>query len=179
MSRIGKLPISLPEGAQVSVENELITVKGKLGTLEMKKMPQVMIRQEEKTIVVERNDNTQKSRAVHGLTRALLNNLIVGVSEGFTRELEITGVGYNVKLFQNSLIITVGFSHSIFFRMPQGITAEVPDPTRIVIKGIDKHLVGQVSANIRRIRPPEPYKGKGIRFKGEVIRRKAGKTAGK
>ncbi|MBP7461845.1 MAG: 50S ribosomal protein L6, partial [Candidatus Delongbacteria bacterium] len=117
--------------------------------------------------------------SVFGLTRALINNMVVGVSAGFEQQLEIIGIGYNAKLGKNALLFALGYSHPIYFALPAGITAEVPDPTKIIIRGIDKHMVGQVAANIRRLRPPEPYKGKGIRYKDEEVRRKAGKTAGK
>jgi len=178
MSRIGKNPISLPSGVEVSIVDRHVTVKGPQGTLERDLPGDIAIAQEDATLVVTRPDDSRTNRALHGLTRSLVNNMVVGVSGGFVKELDIVGVGYRaIAQGPNKIELALGFSHPVFVDAPEGITFEVPQPTRIVVKGIDKELVGQVAANIRKIRKPEPYKGKGVRYLNEVVRRKAGKAA--
>jgi large subunit ribosomal protein L6 len=178
MSRIGKSPIPVPTGVEVSIVDRHITVKGAQGTLERDIPGEIQVAQEDTTLVVTRPDDARQNRALHGLTRSLVNNMVVGVSAGFSKELDIVGVGYRaIAQGPNKLELALGFSHPVVVDAPAGITFEVPQPTRIVIKGIDKELVGQVAANIRKIRKPEPYKGKGVRYVNEVVRRKAGKAA--
>ena len=178
MSRIGKNPIAVPSGVEVSIVDRHITVKGSQGTLERDIPGEIQVAQEDGTIVVTRPNDERQNRALHGLTRSLVNNMVVGVSAGFTKELEIVGVGYRATAQgPNKIELALGFSHPVSVDAPNGITFEVPAPTRIVVKGIDKELVGQVAANIRKIRKPEPYKGKSVRYANEVVRRKAGKAA--
>ena len=176
MSRIGKLPIDLPSGVTVSQADGEVTVKGKNGELKSKFDKKMTISQEGEQLIVTRADDTKQSRALHGLTRALLQNMVTGVSEGFSKTLEIVGVGYRVQLSGTKLVFGLGYSHPVEVEAPKGITFEVPNPNTVVIKGIDKQIVGQCAANIRTLRPPEPYKGKGIKYQGEYIRRKVGKT---
>ncbi len=176
MSRIGKMPVSVPSGVEVSVSGQHVSVKGPKGTLQREFHEKVSVTMEDGQAVVARVDETREARALHGLSRALLANMVTGVSDGFRRELEIIGVGYRAALKGSDLEMQLGFSHSVPFPAPAGITFEVPELTKIVISGIDKEQVGQVAANIRKIRPPEPYKGKGIRYSGEQVRRKAGKA---
>ena len=176
MSRIGKMPVPVPGGVDLQIDGQNVTVKGSKGTLSRSFSDRVSIALEDGVATVTRVDETRESRALHGLSRALLANMVQGVSAGFTRELEIQGVGYRAALKGRDLEMQLGFSHSVSYPAPDGITFEVPEPTRIVISGIDKEQVGQVAANIRNIRPPEPYKGKGIRYRGEHVRRKAGKA---
>jgi large subunit ribosomal protein L6 len=176
MSRIGKMPIAIPPGVEVSVSGQHVSVKGPKGTLERDFHERVSISVEDAQAIVSRADDGRESRALHGLSRALLANMVTGVSEGFRRELEIIGVGYRAAMKGSDLEMQLGFSHSVPFSAPDGITFEVPEQTKIVVSGIDKEQVGQVAANIRKIRPPEPYKGKGIRYSGEHVRRKAGKA---
>jgi large subunit ribosomal protein L6 len=178
MSRIGKNPIPVPSGVDVSVAGRRITVKGPQGTLERELPGEITVRQEDSTLVVERPNDERQNRALHGLTRSLVNNMVLGVSSGFTKDLEIVGVGYRATAQgPNKIDLALGFSHSVPVEAPAGITFEVPAPNRISVKGIDKELVGQVAANIRKIRKPEPYKGKGVRYAGEYVARKAGKAA--
>jgi large subunit ribosomal protein L6 len=178
MSRIGKNPIPVPSGVEVSIVDRHITVKGSQGTLERDLPGDIQIAQEEGNLVVTRPNDERQNRALHGLTRSLVNNMVVGVSAGFVKELDIVGVGYRATAQgPNKIELALGFSHPVSVDAPAGITFEVPQPTRIVVKGIDKELVGQVAANIRKIRKPEPYKGKGVRYLNEVVRRKAGKAA--
>ena len=180
MSRIGKAPINVPSGVDVSINGSTVTVKGPKGTLSRTLIGGITVRQEENTLLVERPNEERESRSLHGLSRALVNNLVVGVTEGFAKELEIVGVGYRAEAKgTNALRLNLGFSHPVDFPGPDGITFEVPVQTRIIVKGIDKELVGQVAANIRSIRKPEPYKGKGVRYLDERILRKAGKTGKK
>jgi large subunit ribosomal protein L6 len=180
MSRIGKNPIPVPSGVEVSIVDRHITVKGSQGTLERDIPGDIQIAQEESNLVVTRPDDARQNRALHGLTRSLVNNMVIGVSAGFTKELDIVGVGYRATAQgPNKIELALGFSHPVHVDAPAGITFEVPAPTKIVVKGIDKELVGQVAANIRKIRKPEPYKGKGIRYAGERILRKAGKAGKK
>ncbi|HUR78810.1 MAG TPA: 50S ribosomal protein L6 [Acidimicrobiales bacterium] len=178
MSRIGKNPISVPSGVDVSIVDRHITVKGPQGTLERDIPGEIQIAQEDSTLLVTRPDDARQNRALHGLTRSLVNNMVLGVSSGFSKELDIVGVGYRATAQgPTKLELALGFSHPVHVDAPNGITFEVPQPTKIVVKGIDKELVGQVAANIRKIRKPEPYKGKGVRYANEVVRRKAGKAA--
>ncbi len=178
MSRIGRAPISVPDGVDVKVDQGRITVKGPRGTLEQALPPDMIVRQDDGVISVERPDDARQHRAMHGLTRSLVNNMVVGVTQGYQRDLEIVGVGYRAASQSPGRIeLALGFSHPVVVNAPDGITFDVPAPTRISVKGIDKQAVGQVAANIRRIRKPEPYKGKGVRYAGEVVRRKAGKAA--
>jgi large subunit ribosomal protein L6 len=178
MSRIGKAPIPVPSGVEVSLGGGRVAVKGPQGSLERVIPAPITIRQDDGELLVERPDDERTNRALHGLTRSLVNNMVVGVTNGFVKELEIVGVGYRATAQgPNKIELALGFSHPVFVDAPDGITFEVPVPTRIIIKGIDKELVGQVAANIRKIRKPEPYKGKGVRYLGEHVRRKAGKAA--
>jgi large subunit ribosomal protein L6 len=176
MSRIGKSPVPIASGVDVKVAGQGVTVKGPKGTLERTFHERVTIVVEDGEARVERNDEDRQTRALHGLSRALLANMVEGVSEGFRKELSIVGVGYRASLKGKNLELLVGFSHPVDIAAPDGITFEVPDQTRIIVSGIDKELVGQVAANIRKVRPPEPYKGKGIRYVDEYVRRKAGKA---
>ena len=178
MSRIGKQPIPVPSGVDVTIDGNTVTVKGPKGTLEHTAPPAMAVARDGDDIVVARPDDERDNRALHGLTRSLLANMVQGVSEGYERELEIVGVGYRATAQGPSkLELQVGYSHAVPFDAPEGITFEVPQPTRIMVRGCDKQLVGQVAANIRKIRKPEPYKGKGIRYVDEHVRRKAGKSA--
>jgi large subunit ribosomal protein L6 len=178
MSRIGRAPISVPSGVEVTIAGGNVTVKGPMGVLSRTIPGEIKLRQEDSTLLVERPDDERQNRALHGLTRSLVNNMVVGVTNGFNKELEIVGVGYRATAKgPNQLELALGFSHPVVVDAPDGISFEVPQPTRISVKGIDKELVGQVAANIRKIRKPEPYKGKGVRYAGERVIRKAGKTA--
>ena len=178
MSRIGKSPIPVPSGVDVTLDGRVVRVKGPQGSLEREIPGEITVRQEESTIFVERPNDERQNRALHGLTRSLVNNMVVGVTTGYTKELEIVGVGYRAAApSPTRLDLALGFSHPVAVDAPSGISFEVPIPTRIIVKGIDKELVGQVAANIRKIRKPEPYKGKGVRYAGEVVQRKAGKAA--
>lgn len=179
MSRIGKLPIELPAGVKVIVNNSLIVVEGPKGRLERNLMNGVELEITEKTIIVRRDEDKAKARAVHGLTRTLVNNMVVGVTKGFESALEINGVGYRAEAKENSLTLSLGYSHPINFSLPVGISVEVEKMTKVLVKGIDKELVGQTAAKIRSFRGPEPYKGKGIKYAHETILRKAGKTGKK
>src|SRR5262249_60845889 len=178
MSRVGKEPITIPSEVEVTLSGRQVVVKGPNGTLEHRAPETITIQQDGDTLVVTRPDDERENRALHGLTRSLVSNMVVGVSEGFSRELEIVGVGYRA-LAQgpNKLGLQVGYSHSVPVEAPDGISFEVPAPNRITVRGIDKQLVGQVAADIRKIRKPEPYKGKGIRYSDERVLRKAGKSA--
>ncbi len=178
MSRIGKSPIPVPSGVDVTLNGRVVSVKGPQGVLQREIPGEITIRQEESELLVERPNDERANRALHGLTRSLVHNMVVGVTAGFTKELEIVGVGYRAAApSPNRLDLALGFSHPVAVDAPSGISFEVPIPTRIIVKGIDKELVGQVAANIRKIRKPEPYKGKGVRYAGEVVQRKAGKAA--
>jgi large subunit ribosomal protein L6 len=178
MSRIGRSPIPLPSGVDVSVADRHVTVRGPRGSLQRDLPGMITARQEDSTLLVERPDDERANRALHGLTRSLLNNMVLGVTNGFSKDLEIVGVGYRaIARGPGQLELALGFSHPVVVEAPEGITFEVPAPTRISVKGIDKELVGQVAANIRKIRKPEPYKGKGVRYAGERVLRKAGKAA--
>ncbi|MCU1370396.1 MAG: ribosomal protein bacterial type [Ilumatobacteraceae bacterium] len=177
MSRIGKAPIPVPSGVDVTVADRTITVKGPKGTLDRVIPGTITIRQEGTELLVERPDDERQSRAMHGLVRSLVNNMVVGVTDGFTKQLEIIGVGYRATAKgQDTLDLALGFSHPVEVKAPAGVTFDVPSPNRIDVKGSDKELVGQVAADIRKLRKPEPYKGKGVRYLGEHVVRKAGKS---
>lgn len=176
MSRIGKMPVAVPSGVDVRIEGSSVTVKGARGELTRQFHERVGVSIEGDVLTVSRADDTRDARSLHGLSRALLANMVVGVSDGYTRLLEIHGVGYRAAMKGSAIELQVGFSHPVLVEAPEGITFEVPEPTRITVSGIDKEQVGQVAADIRKIRPPEPYKGKGIRYAGEHVRRKAGKA---
>lgn len=177
MSRIGKKPITLPQGVTATVEDNVITVKGPKGSLDFQFRSEMTVNLDENGLVVERPSETKEHRAIHGTTRALINNMVVGVSEGFRKELKMIGVGYRAQLQGKTLVLSAGYSHPVEMVIPDGLTVEVPKNTLINISGIDKQLVGEFSANIRGVRPPEPYLGKGIRYVNEHVRRKEGKTA--
>lgn len=177
MSRIGKQPIPVPSGVEVAINGNEVTVKGPKGTLTRTFDKDMIIELEDGAIVVKRPSDERRHRSLHGLTRTLIANMVQGVSEGFQKELEIVGVGYRAALKGSDLDLSLGFSHPVVVKPEEGITFEVPAPTKIIVKGIDKQRVGQVAAEIRKIRPPEPYKGKGVRYAGEHVRRKLGKAA--
>jgi large subunit ribosomal protein L6 len=178
MSRVGRSPIEVPGGVTVTVDGPLVTVAGPQGTLSRPLPQPITVRQENSTLLVERPDDERQSRALHGLARSLVANMVTGVTAGFAKELEIVGVGYRATARgPGSLELALGFSHPVAVQAPDGVTFEVPVPTRIVVKGIDKEKVGQVAADIRKLRKPEPYKGKGVRYAGEHVVRKAGKAA--
>ena len=179
MSRIGKKPVAIPSGVKVSVANREVTVEGKLGKLVWSHRPEVDVKTDDdaKTVVVTRRDDARESRALHGLTRALIQNMVAGVSEGYEKRLEIHGVGYLAAIQGDTLQLRVGFANEIHKKIPAGLDVTCPDQTHVVIKGIDKQKVGQFAAEVRAVRKPEPYKGKGVHYEGEQIRRKAGKTA--
>jgi large subunit ribosomal protein L6 len=177
MSRIGRKPIEIPAGVNVSVDPGRVIVNGPLGELAQMVPQRITIEREGEQIVVRRPTDRGEDRALHGLTRTLVANMVEGVTKGFERRLEVHGVGYRAALRGTALELNVGFSHSVVKEAPAGITFEVPAPTQIVVRGVDKQQVGQVAAEIRRVRPPEPYKGKGIRYAGEFVRRKVGKRA--
>ena len=176
MSRIGKAPITVPSGVDVTVDGQNVTVKGPKGTLSHQVDEPIRVSVDDGVLSVQRPDDERESRALHGLSRSLLNNLVQGVSQGYERKLEIHGVGYRVQLQGSTLVFALGFSHPVRIDPPEGITFTVESPTRFSVQGIDKQLVGQVAANIRWLRRPDPYKGKGVRYAGEQIRRKVGKT---
>ena len=178
MSRIGRSPIPVPSGVKVDLADSSVTVTGPQGTLARDLPAGISIPQEGEVLVVERPDDEREHRALHGLTRSLVANMVTGVTQGFTKELEIVGVGYRANAKgPGALELALGFSHPVNVNAPEGITFEVPTPTRIIVKGIDKEKVGQVAADIRKLRKPEPYKGKGVRYAGERVLRKAGKAA--
>lgn len=177
MSRIGKQPIPVPAGVEVTIDGSTVTVKGPKGTLTQSFDPAMQITLEDSVITVTRPNDERRNRSLHGLTRTLVANMVTGVSEGFRKDLEIVGVGYRAVLKGSDLDLSLGLSHPMVVTAEEGITFEVPAPNRISVSGIDKQRVGQVAAEIRKIRPPEPYKGKGIRYAGEHVRRKVGKAA--
>ena len=179
MSRIGRKPISLPPGVEIDVNDNIVTVKGPKGTLTQEIPSVISLVQEGQEILATRPSDTKNHRALHGLTRALVANMVIGVTNGFEKKLEMVGVGYRAQMQGTKLVIAIGFSHPVEVEAPEGIVFEVPAPTKMTIKGIDKQLVGNTAAHIRAIRKPEPYKGKGIRYEGEIVRRKAGKAGGK
>ena len=178
MSRIGKAPVPVPSGVDVTIDGANVTVKGPKGSLARELPGAITIRQDGDTLLVERPDDERENRAFHGLARALVNNMVVGVTHGYRKQLEIVGVGYRASARDpRTLELALGFSHPVVVNAPEGITFETPAPNRIEVVGIDKEVVGQVAANIRSIRKPEPYKGKGVRYAGERVARKAGKAA--
>ena len=179
MSRIGKKPIPVPGDVTVTIDGSTVTVKGPKGELSRTFRPEMQIRQEDGELVVERGSDAKEQRAFHGLTRALLANMVTGVTQGYRRTLDIVGVGYRAEKKGDTLVLSVGYSHQVQYPEPAGISITAPAPTSIVIEGIDKQKVGQVAAELRSVRPPEPYKGKGIRYTGENVRRKAGKAGAK
>ncbi|MEQ2444875.1 50S ribosomal protein L6 [Pseudoflavonifractor sp. CLA-AP-H29] len=177
MSRIGRMPIELPAGVEVQIgDNNVVTVKGPKGSLTQQLHPAMSFNQEGNVIHVTRPNDLKENRALHGLTRSLLHNMVVGVTEGFKKELDVNGVGYRVAKEGKKLVMNLGYSHQVIVEEPEGITIDVPNPNKIVISGADKQQVGQFAAEVREKRPPEPYKGKGIKYTDEVIRRKEGKT---
>ena len=180
MSRIGRMPITIPAGVEVTIaEGNVVTVKGPKGTLTKNLHPDMIIEKEGAEITVKRPSDDKAHRSLHGLTRTLLHNMVVGVTEGFKKTLDVNGVGYRVAMEGGKLVMNLGFSHQVIMEAPAGITVETPTANQIVISGFDKQLVGQFAAEVREKRPPEPYKGKGIKYVDEVIRRKVGKTGAK
>jgi large subunit ribosomal protein L6 len=177
VSRIGKQPVAVPDGVEISIEPELVSVKGPKGELSERKNREIGVKQEDGQILVERPTDRGEHRALHGLTRSLIANMVEGVTNGFEKRLEIQGVGYRAQLQGRKLVLALGYSHPVELEAPEGIDFEVPIPTRIVVRGISKQVVGEVAANIRKQRPPEPYKGKGIRYEGEYVARKVGTRA--
>ncbi len=177
MSRIGKLPVSIPAGVTITVaDDNVVTVKGPKGTLSEKVSSEMLLEQDAGVLTVKRPSDDKRHRSLHGLSRTLINNMVVGTTTGFEKKLEIVGVGYKAQMQGTMLVINVGYSHPVNVPAPEGISFEVPAPTKITVKGINKQKVGQTAADIRAVRPPEPYKGKGIRYENEVVRRKEGKT---
>ena len=177
MSRIGRMPITIPNGVEINVDGQEVTVKGPKGTLsEIIVEPIKVVRNDDGSIGVERPDDDRRNRSLHGLSRTLINNMVVGVTEGYKKTLEFVGVGYRVAAAGNNLEFALGFSHPVIVEAPEGISFEVESPTRFHVSGINKQRVGEVSANIRKLRKPDPYKGKGVRYQGEVVRRKVGKA---
>lgn len=176
MSRVGKAPIPIPPGVEVKIGDQQVTVKGPKGTLERVVHNKINVEQVDQELIVTREDDERATRALHGLTRSLINNMVVGVADGYSKALEIVGVGYRAAPKGRAIELSLGFSHPVIYDPPEGIEIEVPNPTYLVVRGIDKEVVGQVAAEIRRFRPPEPYKGKGVRYEGERIIRKAGKA---
>jgi large subunit ribosomal protein L6 len=177
MSRIGRLPVAIPKSVDLSIgDDNAVSVKGPKGTLSANFNPDIVLTREGDTILVTRPSDQREHRALHGLTRTLLNNMVIGVTDGFRRNLEILGVGYRAALDGKTLVLNVGYSHAIRMVPPEGIAFQVDGTTKVAVIGFDKQLVGEEAARIRRTRPPEPYKGKGIRYEGEQVRRKAGKT---
>ena len=180
MSRIGKKPVTIPAGVTVDIAaGNVVTVKGPKGTLSYAFNPDMILKLDGSVLTVERPDEEHLHKSLHGLTRTLINNMIEGVDKGYSKELEINGTGYRAEKKGNQLVMRLGFSHEVIMDEVPGITVEVPDPNKIIVRGIDKQVVGQFAAEVRGKRPPEPYKGKGIKYTTEVIRRKAGKTGGK
>jgi large subunit ribosomal protein L6 len=177
MSRIGKQPIQVPSGVEITIEPELVKVKGPKGELFERVARSMDVKQENGEILVTRPTDRGEHRALHGLTRSLIANMVEGVTNGFEKRLEIQGVGYRAQLQGSKLVLALGYSHPVEMDAPEGIDFEVPQPTRVIVRGISKQAVGEVAANIRKARPPEPYKGKGIRYEGEYVARKVGKRA--
>lgn len=179
MSRIGKLPIAVPKGVTVELSEDAISAKGPKGTLSVALPPLVNINQEDGTLTVSRANDDQSSRAMHGLARTLINNLVTGVSTGFSRAIEINGVGYTVETKGNYVVFNLGYSHPIYYEVPEGVSVTLDGKTKLTVSGADKQAVGSSAAKIRSFRPPEPYKGKGVKYVDEVIRRKDGKSGGR
>jgi large subunit ribosomal protein L6 len=177
MSRIGKQPIPLPDGVEVTIEPELVRVKGPKGELQERVARDIDVKQEDGQIVVTRPSDRGEHRALHGLTRSLIANMVEGVTNGYEKRLQIQGVGYRAQLQGQKLVMSLGYSHQVEMQAPEGIEFEVPQPTQVVVRGFSKQMVGEVAANVRKKRPPEPYKGKGIRYEGEYVARKVGKRA--
>jgi large subunit ribosomal protein L6 len=177
MSRIGKRPIEIPDGVTVEIGEGVVSVRGPKGELSQSVSPSMRIEQSNRTVTVERPSDRGEHRALHGLTRTLVANMVEGVTNGFEKRLEIQGVGYRARLQGKALEMTLGYSHPVSVSPPDGIEFEVPQPTEVVVRGIDKQLVGETAARVRKQRPPEPYKGKGVRYSGEYVRRKVGKRA--
>jgi large subunit ribosomal protein L6 len=176
MSRIGKLPIPVPGGVDIAIDGQLVTVKGPKGSLSHVVAEPITVAQEDGTLTVARPDDERESKSLHGLSRTLIANMVIGVTDGYRKPMEIVGTGYRVAAKGNDLEFALGFSHPVLVTAPDGISFKVENPTRFAVEGIDKQKVGEVAANIRKLRKPDPYKGKGVRYQGEVIRRKAGKT---
>jgi large subunit ribosomal protein L6 len=176
MSRIGDNPVTVPSGVTVTIDRDLITVNGPKGTLTQNFLTQVTVVQEDGKVIIKRKKDDQFSRSVHGLTRSLINNMVVGVTDGWKKDMEMVGVGYRAQGGGDRMTLSVGFSHPVTIQAPQGVTFAVTENTKLSVSGIDKNLVSQVAANIRAVKPPEVYKGKGIRYVGEYVRRKAGKA---
>ncbi|TMD12750.1 MAG: 50S ribosomal protein L6 [Chloroflexi bacterium] len=176
MSRIGKLPVKIPSGVQVDVRDHTVTARGAKGELTRTLHAEMRLEVQDGAVLVARPSDSKLHKSLHGLTRTLVSNMIEGVSKGYDKQLELVGVGYRASRQGEAVVLTVGYSHPVRYPVPAGITIEVPEPTKILVRGADKELVGQVAAELRKVRPPEPYKGKGILYKGERIRRKAGKT---
>lgn len=179
MSRIGKRPIPIPAKVQVTIDGTQVAVKGPKGELSRNLPPQVIVTQEGETLTVARKDDSRTARQMHGLSRTLVSNMVEGVSQGFQRRLEIQGVGYRAQVQGRNLVLNMGYSHQVQIAPPDGVQFAVENNTNVIVSGYDKEIVGNTAAKIRAVRPPEPYKGKGIRYAGEVVRRKAGKTGGK
>jgi large subunit ribosomal protein L6 len=177
MSRIGKQPIPVPSGVEVTIEPELVRVKGPKGQLEQRISRDMNVEQDNGTVLVTRPTDRGEHRALHGLTRSLIFNMVHGVTEGYEKRLQIQGVGYRAALRGRDIELSVGYSHTVHIPAPEGIEFEVPQPTQVIVRGIDKQAVGEIAARIRKVRPPEPYKGKGIRYEGEYVARKVGKRA--
>lgn len=177
MSRIGKIPIPVPQGVDVKIDKNEVTVKGPKGQLSLTISPRVSVTRENGALLVVRHGDDKAAKAFHGTTQRLVRNMVIGVTDGFKKELEISGVGYRAAVEGNKLNLSLGFSHPVVFEIPEGLKIETPKPTTIVVSGHDKQKVGQVAAVIRSFRPPEPYKGKGIRYSDEIVRRKVGKRA--
>ena len=176
MSRIGRMPIAIPAGVEVKIDGNVVTVKGAKATLTREFHPNMNIAVEGNEILVTRPNDDKHNRALHGLTRSLIHNMVVGVTHGYSKSLEIVGVGYRAQKQGNKLVLNLGYSHPVEFEEPKGITFDVPTPNKVVVNGINKQQVGQIAADIRATREPEPYKGKGVRYEGEHVRRKEGKT---
>lgn len=179
MSRIGNAPVVIPAGVEVKIDGSLVQVKGPHGELEFDFNSNIKVSQEDGVLKVERPDDSKQNKALHGMTRALIRNMVSGVSSKFKKELEMVGVGYKSSIAGNILTINAGYSHPVVMEVPEGLSVEVPKPTSIIITGIDKQVVGAFAANVRKVRPPEPYKGKGIKYANEQIKRKVGKTGSK
>jgi len=179
MSRIGRMPVVIPADVDVDINGQIVIVKGPKGTLTQNVHKNMILEMDGKTMLVKRPNDEKENRALHGLTRALLNNMVVGASTGFNKSLDIVGVGYRAQKLGKKLVLTLGYSHPVEMEEPLGITFEVPAQDKVIVRGADKQLVGEIAAQIRDKRPPEPYKGKGVRYTGEVVLRKEGKTGGK
>ncbi|KPK39724.1 MAG: 50S ribosomal protein L6 [Omnitrophica WOR_2 bacterium SM23_29] len=178
MSRVGKKPIQIPKDVKVNINESTITVEGPRGKLSYELRPDIKVEIKDEQILVMRNSNVKEAMTLHGLTRSLINNMVIGVTLGYQKELEIVGVGFRAQVSEKKLVLQLGLSHPVEFHIPEGIVIETPKPTQIIVKGIDKQKVGEITAEIRAVYPPEPYKGKGIRYVGEYVRKKVGKAVG-